>query len=108
MSHHHFPICPTSGKVRYRELNDTKVALRRADRDRHRARVNKVACSRAEINGYHCPECDGWHLTSQPAQPARPVPLVPKAKLTPGFPGPAAEALRRMFAATSLTTGTAA
>jgi hypothetical protein len=105
MSHHRFPICPTSGKVRYRELNDTKVALRRADRDRHRARVNKVACTRAEINGYHCPECDGWHLTSQPA---RPVPRVPMAKLTAGIPGPAAEALRRMFAATSLTAGTAA
>jgi hypothetical protein len=105
MSHHHFPICPTSGKVRYRERNDTKVALRRADRDRHLARVNKVACSRTEINGYLCSDCDGWHLTSQQAQPVLPGPV---ASLREGVAGPAELAIGRMVAATGFMAGAAA
>jgi hypothetical protein len=102
MSHHRYPICPTSGKVRYREVNDTKVALRRADRDRNRARESKVACSRREVNGYLCSDCDGWHLTSQPARPERQVPV---ANFMPRVPRPAAEAIRRMVAGTGLMAG---
>jgi hypothetical protein len=104
MSHHRFPICPISGKIRYRELKDVKLALRQADRDRYRARLNEVACSRRETHGYSCSDCDGWHLTSQPARPVR---LVPVARLTVHIPGPAAEAIRRMATATGLAAAAA-
>jgi hypothetical protein len=105
MSHHRYPICPTSGKVRYGELKDVKIAMRQADRDRSRARVNEVACSRREIRSYECSDCRGWHLTSQPAQPIR---LVPATKVTVLIPGPAAHAMRRMAAARGLKVSTAA
>jgi len=65
MSQHRNPICQVTGKVRYRERRDVKFALRRADGDRSKARLNEVACSRRETTGYLCSECDGWHLTSQ-------------------------------------------
>jgi hypothetical protein len=102
MSYHRYPTCPISGKVRYGERKDIKLALRQADRDRSRARLNQMACSRREIRVYHCCDCGGWHLTSQPAR------LVPVANLTAGIPEPASEAPRRMVAATKLTAGTAA
>ena len=104
MSHHRYPICPTSGKVRYGELKDIKLAMRQTDRDRSRARVNKVACSRREIRSYECSDCRGWHLTSQPAKPIR---LFPATKLTVLIPGPAAQAMRRTAAATGLKVSTA-
>jgi hypothetical protein len=105
MSHHHSPICKISGKVRYRERKDFKFALRRADRDRSQARLNEVECGRREISGYECSDCGGWHLTSQPAASVR---LAPVAKPPVRIPGPAAEAIRRMVAATGLTVGNAA
>jgi hypothetical protein len=105
MSHHRYPICPASGKIRYGELKDIKLAMRQADWDRSRARLDDVACSRREIRSYECPDCRGWHLTSKPARQIR---LVPAPKLTACIPGPAAQAIRRMVAATGLTTGTAA
>jgi hypothetical protein len=105
VSHHRFPICPISGKVRYRDHRDIKLVLRQADRDRGAARLNEVACSRRETRGYQCASCDGWHLTSQPA---RTVHLVPVPKPTGHVPGPAAMAIRRMVAATGLTVGSAA
>jgi hypothetical protein len=105
MSHHRYPICPMSGKVRYRDRRDVKLALRQAEWDRSRARLNEVVCSRRETRGYHCSSCHGWHLTSQSAPSVR---LVPVANLTRGVPRPAAEAIRRMVASTGLTVGTAA
>jgi hypothetical protein len=105
MSHHRFPRCPISGKVRYRERRDIKLALRQANRDRSQAQLSDVACSRRETRGYQCAGCDGWHLTSQAA---RTVHLVPVPKPTVRVPGPAAQAIRQMVAATGLTVGTAA
>jgi hypothetical protein len=102
MSHHRYPICPTSGKIRYGEPKDIKLAMRAADHDRARARLNKVTCSRREIRSYECPDCSGWHLTSQPAR------HVPAEKVTVRNPGPAARAILRMVAATGLTPSTAA
>jgi hypothetical protein len=105
MSHHRYPICPTSGKIRYGEPKDIKLAMRQADWDRSRARLNKVACSRREVRSYECPDCCGWHLTSQPIKPNR---LVPVRNVARRVPGPAAEAIRRMVAATGLTVSAAA
>lgn len=105
MSHHRYPICPISGKIRYGEPKDIKLAMREAAWDRSRARVNEVACSRREVRSYECSECRGWHLTSKPARPIRPNPAT---KLTMHMPGPAAQAIRRMVAATGLAGGTAA
>ena len=101
MSHHRFPICPSSGKIRYGEPKDIKLAMRQADWDRSRARLNKVACSRREVRSYECPECSGWHLTSQPAR------LIPARNIATHVPGPAAQAIRRMVAATGLVVSTA-
>jgi len=105
MSHHRYPICPTTGKIRYGEPKDIKLAMRQADHDRGRARMNRVPCSRREIRSYECPECSGWHLTSQPARPIR---LVPGEKVAVHTPGQAARAILRMVAATGLTASTAA
>jgi hypothetical protein len=101
MSQRRNAICQASGKVRYREPRDVKFALRRADGDRYQARVNDVACSRRETTSYSCADCDGWHLTSQTAQRTRSARPVASARLTAGLPGPAAEAIRRMAAATT-------
>jgi hypothetical protein len=49
MSHHRYPICPSSGKVRYGDRKDIKLAMRQADWDRSRARLHGLACSRREI-----------------------------------------------------------
>lgn len=97
MSHHRYPICPTSGKVRYGDRKDVKLEMRKADRDRSRARLNKVSCSRREVRSYECAECLGWHLTSQPA---RTIHLVPVTKVTVHTPGLAAQAILRMVAGT--------
>lgn len=106
MSHHRNPICQVTGKVRYREMRDVKFALRRADGDRSKARLNEVACNRRETTGYPCSACDGWHLTSQPTRPARIA--APRPKFAVHIPGPAAEAIRRMATGPRLTAGTAA
>ncbi|HEY5249522.1 MAG TPA: hypothetical protein VIJ15_13850 [Dermatophilaceae bacterium] len=105
MSHHRYPICPTSGKVRYGSRKDVKLEMRQASRDRSRARMNEVTCSRREVRSYECSDCSGWHLTSQPDRPAR---LVPVTKVTAWIPGPAAEAIRRMVAATGVRAATPA
>ena len=83
MSRHRYPLCPVSGKVRYGERKDVRLVLRGAERDRARARLNDVACSRREIRSYRCAECHGWHLTSQPD---RPIQLVPVINLTAPLP----------------------
>ena len=68
MSYHRFPTCKASGKVRFGERKDIKLALRQADRNRSQALLNDVPCSRREIRAYRCSECNGgWHLTASPA-----------------------------------------
>ena len=104
MSRHRNPICQSSGKIRYRERRDVKFALQRADGDRSRARLNNVTCSRRETSGYLCSDCDGWHLTSQQARPAK---IVPRAPFSVRMPGPAAEAIRRMATASTFTASPA-
>lgn len=108
MSHHRNAICQASGKVRYRERRDVKFALRRADGDRYKARVNDVACGRRETSSYSCADCDGWHLTSQTSQPSRSTRPVPSTVFTAHLPGPAAEAIRRMAGGTGVTASAAA
>lgn len=51
--------CPT-GKLRYRDKREARWAL-------HSMMVLREAGqkSRRERNYYMCPECKGWHLTSQ-------------------------------------------
>jgi hypothetical protein len=124
MSHHRFPICPTSGKVRYGERKDVRLEMRQVNGDRARARLNDVACSRNEIRSYSCSDCRGWHLTSTPSRPVR---LLPMTDLTAHTPEPgahvtanqqsgadvtppesAAVAMRRMVTATGLLAGAAA
>jgi hypothetical protein len=83
MSHHRFPICPTSGKVRYGERKDIKLEMRQVNCDRARARLNDVACSRNEIRSYSCSDCRGWHLTSTPARPVRLLPVMDLTAETP-------------------------
>lgn len=59
------PVCPATGKIRYRDAHDAGLALvslrRRRSRiessgGEHRIRVQRK---------YECPSCGGWHLTSQ-------------------------------------------
>jgi hypothetical protein len=77
MSYHRFPICKATGKVRFGERKDVKLALRQADRNRSQALLNEVPCGRREIRAYHCSDCNGgWHLT---ASPERVIRLVPAA-----------------------------
>jgi hypothetical protein len=105
MSGHRYPICPDSGKVRYGERKDIKLAMRGADRDRSRARLNGVPCSRREIRSYQCSDCRGWHLTSKPLRPIR---LVARAQLDLPAPSPAVQAIRRIVAASGLRVSAAA
>jgi len=106
MSRHRNPICQVTGKVRYRERRDVKFALRRADGDRSKARLNEVSCSRRETTGYPCSNCGGWHLTSQPTRFS--LIAAPRPKFAEHMPGPAAEAIRRMATGPRLTAGVAA
>jgi hypothetical protein len=105
MSRHRFPLCPASGKIRYGERKDVKLVLRGAERDRSRARLLDVACSRREIRSYHCADCCGWHLTSQPA---RPMQLVPVTNLTEHLPQLTTRSIRRFVAPKGLAAGNAA
>jgi hypothetical protein len=108
MSRHRYPICPATGKVRFRERKDVKLALRQADRHRSSARLNEVDCRRRETHGYMCSDCDGWHLTSQTVRLVTAVPASPVAGLAARALGPAAEAMRRMATATGLAAAGAA
>lgn len=99
MSHRRNAICQISGKVRYREPRDVKFALRHADGVRYKARMNDVECNRRETSSYSCSDCGGWHLTSQPARPAR---LIARPKFAVHIPGPAADAIKRMAATTGV------
>jgi hypothetical protein len=74
---HRFPTCPATGKRRLGERKDVKLALRAARFARSAAQVIGATSVRAEIRGYRCRACRGWHLTSreqsvdrrQPADP---------------------------------------
>jgi hypothetical protein len=105
MSQHRYPICPISGKVRFGERKDTKLALRQADRKRSRASMDNVVSSRREIEAYRCSDCRGWHLTSHPTQSIR---LVPAVRLSGRTSGSAPEQIWHTLADPGLRAGTAA
>ncbi|MEP7017917.1 MAG: hypothetical protein ABI899_07860 [Actinomycetota bacterium] len=91
MSYHRFPTCKATGKVRFGERKDIKLALRQADRNRSQALLNEVPCSRREIRAYRCSDCNGgWHLTASREPVIRLVP----AALTEYASEPAARTIR--------------
>lgn len=63
---HSLPMCPGSGKVRYRDAHQAKHGL---DSCKWR-RADDLGCRgtshRDEIRSYKCPDCRGYHLTSRP------------------------------------------
>lgn len=76
--------CPQTGKRRFRDHAHAVEALHRAQGARHRADLDEVASRRQERRTYSCVDCNGWHLTSQDARPARiPVALPVATVWTP-------------------------
>ncbi|XAS78296.1 hypothetical protein V3G39_17860 (plasmid) [Dermatophilaceae bacterium Sec6.4] len=65
-THHVWPICISTGKARYGERKDTKLALSEAARLRSVAERNGALCTWTVLRAYRCDECYGWHLTSKP------------------------------------------
>lgn len=58
------PVCPATGKIRYRDGREAALELKSLARRRSRA---DVAGGSHRINvkrKYECPTCAGWHLTS--------------------------------------------
>ena len=68
---HLTPVCPASGKRRYRDRHQAQDALLAVRRRRRKA---AAACGplslRREQRAYRCAGCAGWHLTSWPQIPA--------------------------------------
>lgn len=61
---HRYPTCQMSGKVRFRDRKDAKLALREAFYVRAAERGRGAEITRREVRAYSCPDCHGWHLTS--------------------------------------------
>ena len=59
-------LCPSTGKIRYRDGHDAALALKSLVRRRSRAECDGAACSIRVCRKYPCESCGGWHLTSQP------------------------------------------
>lgn len=57
--------CEKSGKRRYREWNDAKLALKAASFVRATAEANGGACAWDITRQYFCDFCEGWHVTSR-------------------------------------------
>ena len=62
-----FAVCQKSGKRRYRDQRDAKLALEQARRLRAIAEINGVQCTWTVRRLYDCDRCGGVHLTSQAA-----------------------------------------
>ncbi|OPE55547.1 hypothetical protein CRI78_23430 [Mycolicibacterium diernhoferi] len=58
--------CGKSGKRRYRDWNDAKLALKDARFVRAIAEADGGACRWDITRQYLCGFCEGWHVTSQP------------------------------------------
>lgn len=58
--------CEKSGKRRYRDCNDAKLAVKDASFVRAIAKANGGACTWKITRQYLCDFCDGWHVTSHP------------------------------------------
>jgi hypothetical protein len=70
-----WPICESTGKQRFGERKDAKLALRAAYHMRANANLKGEQSSWTVCREYQCDFCDGWHLTSQPA-PGQPVEML--------------------------------
>jgi hypothetical protein len=62
-----WPICEATGKQRFGERKDAKLALRAAYYIRASANLIGEQSSWTVCREYQCDFCDGWHLTSQPS-----------------------------------------
>lgn len=62
---HRLPICPTTGKVRYRGREQANDGLSSAKWQKRRDLRNGKETRRHETRAYRCPECAGWHTTSK-------------------------------------------
>jgi len=66
--HHRWPICAATGKRRYGERKDAKLALRAASLQRSVAEAYGGICGNLVSRAYRCRHCGGFHLTSQTAR----------------------------------------
>lgn len=57
--------CP-SRKVRYRDKRELTSFLHRLENKRRYELLGEGVSARNEIRGYACPNCRGFHATSQP------------------------------------------
>lgn len=78
--------CPATGKTRFRDAKDARLALRHAFFARSTAAVAGATTPRNEIRSYKCEHCRGFHLTSKPYQP--PVVLAMPERNLPAMPTP--------------------
>ena len=60
------PLCPATGKIRYRDGHDAALALKALVRRRSRAECDGATCAIRVCRKYPCESCGGWHLTSRP------------------------------------------
>lgn len=60
--------CP-SRKVRYRDKRELTTFLHRLENKRRCELLGEGVSVRNEVRGYACPDCRGFHLTSQPGLP---------------------------------------
>lgn len=62
---HKWPVCGTTGKRRYRDGKDVRLALKAAHHARSRAAAAEVKLAWTIQRAYRCDDCRGWHTTSQ-------------------------------------------
>jgi hypothetical protein len=68
---HRQPICEQTGRRRYRDGKDARLALRDAARIRSAAAIAGGDCAWIVTRSYKCEDgCHGWHLSGRPAKPA--------------------------------------
>ena len=62
---HRFPTCLATGKVRFGERHDANLFLEHARHSRAAQQLEAGQPRRRETRSYRCPDCHGWHVTSQ-------------------------------------------
>jgi hypothetical protein len=62
-----WPICEQTGKRRYHDWKDAKLALEAARYIRATAELNGLQSAWTVRRPYYCDHCDGAHLTARPA-----------------------------------------
>lgn len=66
---HTWPRCERTGKQRFGERKDAKLALEAAHHTRAHALLDGVQSRWTVRRTYRCDYCRGWHLTSRPGWP---------------------------------------